>query len=64
MAEIETLNMFFVSAGGGKVVIMKPPARGVLTPDEAMNLAAYLVSLAEMDATVKFEDVLKAVQSA
>jgi hypothetical protein len=63
MPEIETLNKFFVAVGAGKVIIMRPPMQGALTPDDAMLLAAYLVSMAEMDATHKFEDVLKAVRN-
>lgn len=62
MPEIETLNQWMVASQGKNVRIMMPPL-GVLSADEAMRLAAWLVTMAEMDATHKFEDVLKAIQN-
>lgn len=63
MAEIETFNKFMVAVSGRGIGMLNPP-RGPMTADDALILAAYLVSIAEMDATHKFEEVLKAVQNA
>lgn len=60
--KIETLNQWMVGSQGKNVRIMNPPL-GALSANEAMRLAAWLVTMAEMDATHKFEDVLKAVQN-
>lgn len=62
MPEIETLNQWMVGSQGRNVRIMAPPL-GALSADEAMRLAAWLVTMAQMDATHPFEEVLKAVQS-
>ncbi len=60
--EIDTANRFVVGGGGRGVSILMPP-RGPMTPDEALNLAAYLVVLAQHQASHTFQDVLMAVQN-
>jgi hypothetical protein len=60
---IDTMNKFLVASLDGGIVFLKPlPQR--MTPDDALLLAAYLVSMAEHEASNDFADVLKAVQSA
>lgn len=45
---IETLNRCVVVAHGDRVAILHPPApREYLTPDDALNLAAWLVLSAD-----------------
>jgi hypothetical protein len=64
MAEIDTLNKFGVASGGKGVTILMPPRSGVpFSADDALLLAAYLVSMAEHSAAHTFEDVLGAVQN-
>jgi len=64
MPEIDTANKFFVGVRGRDVMLMKPVA-GILTADDAILLAAYLVSMAEIQGpTNKFEDVLNAIRNA
>ncbi len=63
--KIETLNKFMVTAGGKGIVMLNGPHRGMtFTADDALLLAAYLVSMAEHDAAHTFEEVLNAVQNA
>lgn len=59
--EIDTTNIFLVSSNQRGIVIMNP--RFNLTYEDALLLAAYLVTMAEPFAGHKFEDVLNAVQS-
>lgn len=59
---IDTTNKSIVGASGGGVVIMNPP-RGLLSPDDAINLAVYLVLLSEDKATHRFQEVLEAVEA-
>lgn len=59
---IETFNKFMVGSMGDNLVVQIPQAS--YTPDEALLLAAYLVSMAEHSASNKFDDVLNAVQGA
>lgn len=56
----DTANRFMVGGLGDGFIIMRPPT-GKLTKAEALNLAAYLVALAEEDAG-EFQQVLDAVQ--
>jgi hypothetical protein len=61
MPEIEVANKFGVGGFDHKIVVtlrLHP-----LLPDEALNLAAWLVALAEPDATNTFAEVLEAVRS-
>ena len=62
MGEINTLNKFFVGVQRDMVLIGRLPM-GPISADDALLLAAYLVSMAEMNTETKFEDVLKAVQN-
>ncbi len=57
---IETFNKFVVGSQAGGIRVMMP--LGLLTPDDALLLAAWLGSMAEHNASHKFEEVLKAVQ--
>ena len=61
---MNTFNEFMVgvSAGEKKVVIRRLNA--VLTPDEALNLAAWLVILAEPSASLRFDDLLTTIKNA
>ncbi len=58
---MDTSNKFGVSIQGGNIVLLN--ARHVLSKDEALNLAAYLVSMADPGGD-KFAEVLTAVQEA
>ena len=62
---IETMNLFLVSVQGNSVVILKPvPCR--LTKVEALNLAAYLASMADCLSSGDehtFDEVLSAIQN-
>lgn len=58
---IDTMNRQLVGMRGGTIVVMLPKQE--MTADEAMQHAAYLVTLAEMDADHTFEEYLKAVQA-
>lgn len=60
--EIETANKFLVASNGNGIVIMNPP-RGAISGDDALLLAAYLVSMAH-PTTNEFSKVLDAVQGA
>lgn len=60
MADIDTLNRFFVGARGDKVVILK--FRTEISREEALNLAAWLVAIADHDG--EFEMTLAAVRGA
>lgn len=55
----ETFNMFFVSARGDQILIMNPA--NVLTKPQALNLAAWLVAMA--DQTMDHEDFLKVLNA-
>ena len=57
--EIDTTNMHMVGGQAGKVVI-RIPARGPMTHDQALTLAAWLVSIVGDDE--RWEEILKAVQ--
>ena len=61
MPEIETANKFLVGVrGDNELTILKLGCK--MKPDDALNLAAWLVALAEDNASYKFEEILKAVQ--
>lgn len=64
--EIDTLNRFMVAKQGDHLCVMRAPALGVVTRDEALNLAAWLVAMADVlpseAGAPSFEDVLAAVR--
>ncbi len=62
MAKIDGFNKFMVGVSCEQVFIGSPP-RGPMTPDDALLLAAYLVSMAEVYSDREFKDVLDVVQS-
>lgn len=58
-SRVETFNKYLVGAQGGFLVLLNPP-RGRFSHDDALLLAAYLVSMAT-ETTHTFEEVLEAV---
>lgn len=58
---IDTTNKFVVAAAGERIVILNPPYLD-MTHDDALNLAAYLVSMA-YKSKYKFADILERIQS-
>lgn len=60
-----TMNMFLVSStiGGTIRVMMAPRLMTGVTADEALNLAAWLVVIAEVNGATNFNDLLAAVRS-
>ena len=58
---MDTANKFMVGVRGDEIIILKP-ITGPLTKEQALNLAAHLVALADDDG--KFTELLSAVQSA
>ncbi len=59
---VDTFNKYIVGRHGKDVVIVNRPT-GPMSPDDAMNLAAWLVSVAEHDASETFEEIFNAVQN-
>ena len=59
---IDTTNKFLVSVQGNYILILNTRSR--MSPDEALNLAAYLVVMSGPFAAAKFAEVLEAVQNA
>jgi len=58
-----TLNRFAVGSKGDEVVILIPP-KHPLSREEALVLAAYLVTVAEIiTGPESFEDILKQVKN-
>lgn len=58
---IETMNKFVVGARGDRIVILNfPPSP--MTAEDALLLAAWLVSIADPHSHNDFADVLAAVQ--
>ena len=57
--EIDTTNRFFVGVQGDAVVLLRPVQR--LSKDDALNLAAYLVALTDMNN--EFPAILEAVRN-
>jgi hypothetical protein len=54
-----------VGANTAGLTMLNPPRpRDLITPDEALVLAAYLVSMAEHEAENTFDEVLNAVLGA
>ncbi len=62
MDPIDTANKFMVGLQGDHLAVLRPPL-GLITKADALNLAAYLVMLAE-DSPGRFKAVLEAVQNA
>ena len=58
--EFDTSNKFMVGVSGAHIVMLRPP-RGSITKEDALNLAAWLVALA--DEGDKFPAQLEAVQN-
>lgn len=61
-SEIDTTNKYLVSRRGGDILILATNAR--LSKENALNLAAWLVALAD-DGTAphSFAEILRAVQN-
>ena len=60
---MDTLNRFMVSKyAEGEVIIMSPP-RGPMTGDQAMMLAAWLISMALMTSDLDIKDCVEAVEN-
>lgn len=58
----DTSNRFFVGATGDHIsILMPPPPQGVITRQEALNLAAWLVAIADIDD--EFDDLLQAIRN-
>jgi hypothetical protein len=61
---IDTTNRCMVGVVGDKVVLLNPPRPTVpMSRDEALTLAAYLVTMAD-PAGKRFAEILEAVQNA
>jgi hypothetical protein len=61
VATIDTTHKFSVGAVPNGISIGNPP-HGVIGADDALLLAAWLLTLAKDQASQLFEDVLEAVQ--
>lgn len=59
---MDTFNKFMVGAQGDKITLLNIRGPSYLSKDEALNLAAWLVSLADPGGE-KFTDMLSAVQN-
>lgn len=59
---LDSSNQFFVGVSGDRVVIQRNPV-GYLRKEEAINLAAWLMLLADPDGK-KFERVVKEISEA
>ncbi len=59
--EIETLNRFGVALVGNRIGMLMPPSLP-MTTDEALTLAAWLVTLADYRGD-RFKEILEAVRS-
>lgn len=60
--EIDTSNRFVVSVNGSGILVMNPP-QAPITPEDALVFAAWLVALAEHQASFDFDDARKAVEN-
>lgn len=59
---IDTTNLFAVSIHDDEIILLNPP-RSPMSKDTALNLAAYLVALAD-HGDIPFRRILEAVQNA
>lgn len=55
-----TSNIFFVGASGDSISILMPPGQ-YISRQEALNLAAWLVAIADVDD--EFSDLLQSVRN-
>lgn len=62
MTAIDTFNKFGVAAQGRGLRLLNPPVNSIITADDALLLAAYLVCMAKYEASHDFTEVLAAVQ--
>lgn len=60
MKKIDTTNHFLVGVRGDGLIVVNQPV-GVISRERALNLAAWLVALADRDD--KFEKLLEAVRN-
>lgn len=60
--ELDTFNKFMVGVCAGKVTLLNPP-RSDMNPDEAIMLAAWLVTMAGDFGGEKIKAAMDAVQS-
>lgn len=58
--EIDTTNKFIVAAQGDAIRVMRPHMATAMSKDDALNLAAWLVALADPGGE-RFAQVLVAV---
>lgn len=58
--EVDTTNKFIVAANSRGIIIMHTPI-GVLTKEDALNLAAYLVAISGDEE--RFKEVLEAIKN-
>ena len=56
------MNQWLVGMAGKRIIIGRAP--GSMTPDEAIQLAAWLVALAQPFATTTFDAALKEISQA
>lgn len=59
--EIDTFNKHFVGLQAHGIVVINPP-RGIMSPDDALVFAAWIVCLADPRGE-KFKEVLQAVSN-
>lgn len=58
---VEVMNKHLVASQGDFLRIMRMPAYGIISKEDALNLAAWLVAMA--DDNDEFPELLKAVQN-
>jgi len=60
MPQIDTANYQAVGSQGDKVSVLMP--KRSMTADEAMVHAAWLVTIAQINSTITFDEAIDAVQ--
>lgn len=60
---MDTANKFLVGVRGDKIAMLDPP-RGEMSKDDALLLAAWLVTLADDEKPYKFLNLIAAIQGA
>lgn len=58
--ELDISNTYMVGVSGANIIMLRPP-RGSMSKSDALNLAAWIVALA--DDHSKFPEILSAVQN-